>query len=137
MWRRRRENAAESPAIIEIALVHRPKHGDWSLPKGKRKARDRDLRACAVREVEEETGFEVEVGDYIADSRYAVGTPRGAQALKLVRYWLMRTVSGEFRPHAEVDDLRWLRPEDAAQLLTHDGDREVLEAALSILAHEL
>ena len=41
----------------EIALVHRPKYDDWSLPKGKVEPGETHL-ACAAREAMEETGFE-------------------------------------------------------------------------------
>ena len=40
----------------EIALVHRPKYDDWSLPKGKVEPGETHL-ACAAREATEETGF--------------------------------------------------------------------------------
>ena len=39
-----------------IAVVHRPRQNDWTLPKGKLEAGEDDL-AAAVREVEEETGW--------------------------------------------------------------------------------
>ena len=47
---------------------------------------------------------------------------------KRVRYWAMRLESGTFEPNAEVDELRWLTPAAAAELLTYPHDREVLAA---------
>ena len=47
---------------------------------------------------------------------------------KLVRYWGMRPVSGWFEQHAEVDEIRWLVPEDAAEILTYPRDKAVLSA---------
>ena len=44
-----------------VALVHRPRYDDWSLPKGKLDAGEHPLEA-AVREVREETGFPATVG---------------------------------------------------------------------------
>src|SRR5207253_445579 len=41
---------------LEVVLVHRPRYGDWSLPKGKLDPGE-DHRAAALREVEEETGL--------------------------------------------------------------------------------
>ncbi|HEY0403629.1 MAG TPA: NUDIX domain-containing protein, partial [Blastococcus sp.] len=41
-----------------VAVVHRPKYDDWSLPKGKLEPGEHPLTAAA-REVREETGFEV------------------------------------------------------------------------------
>ena len=58
-------------------------------------------------------------------TRYTVG-----ERPKLVRYWLMAVVDDPgFEVNDEVDSLRWLAPAEAASLLTHDRDREVLSAA--------
>ena len=43
-----------------VLIVHRPKYGDWSLPKGKCKSGESD-EACALREIEEETGLDCEI----------------------------------------------------------------------------
>ncbi|WP_242424476.1 NUDIX hydrolase, partial [Frankia sp. EI5c] len=56
---------------VEIVLVHRPRHEDWSLPKGKLDDGETWL-AAAVREIEEETGFAVEVGEPLGDVTYLV-----------------------------------------------------------------
>ena len=36
--------------------MHRPKYDDWTFPKGKAEPGESD-EECALREVEEETGF--------------------------------------------------------------------------------
>ena len=108
---------------VEIAVVHRARYDDWSLPKGKLDAGEHALGA-AFREVVEETGLQVVVGRRAATTRYAVdGAP------KRVDYWLMRCVGGDFAPNDEVDELRWLAPEDAAALCSHDHDRQVVRDA--------
>ena len=38
----------------------------------------------------------------------------------------MRFEAGSFEANAEVDEMRWLAPEAAAELLTYPHDREVL-----------
>ena len=40
---------------VEVALVHRPEYGEWSLPKGKLRHGQHPL-VTACREVAEETG---------------------------------------------------------------------------------
>ncbi|RBY87143.1 NUDIX hydrolase [Blastococcus sp. TBT05-19] len=105
---------------LETAVVHRPRYDDWSLPKGKLDPGEHPLTA-AVREVLEETGLQAVAGRRSVTSRYRV--PDGD---KRVDYWLMRVTGGEFAPNGEVDELRWLSPADAAALVTHDADREVL-----------
>ena len=107
----------------EILLVHRPAHDDWSLPKGKALDGETD-EACALREVEEETGLRCALEFELPSTRYrdAQGRP------KVVRYWAMRPIAGEAAPATEVDELRWLPLADAGRALTWDGDREVLDA---------
>jgi 8-oxo-dGTP pyrophosphatase MutT (NUDIX family) len=106
---------------IEVLVVHRPKYGDWTLPKGKCEAGETD-EDCARREVLEETGLECRLGEELSSTTYL--DSRGRH--KRVRYWLMRPVGGELAFTHEVDTARWLTPAQAAALLTYDRDREVL-----------
>jgi 8-oxo-dGTP diphosphatase len=108
----------------EVLLVHRPQYDDWSLPKGKL-LEGESHEDGALREVEEETGLVCRLGREVASSSYV--DHRGRP--KLVRYWLMEPVAGEFVPHAEVDEIRWLTPAAAAALLSYDRDRLVLDSA--------
>lgn len=105
---------------VEIALVHRPAHGDWSLPKGKLQPGEHPILG-ALREVAEETGDAAVVGPHLGATRYSkAGVP------KRVRYWAMESVGGTFETGAEVDDLVWLPP-DAARVLARDRDRVVID----------
>jgi 8-oxo-dGTP pyrophosphatase MutT (NUDIX family) len=110
-----------SDGIPEIAVVHRPKYDDWSFPKGKLDAGE-SHEAAALREVEEETGFECQLVRELPDTRYRDRSGR----LKVVRYWIMRPAAGAFRPSNEVDELRWLSPDEAVGLLSYEHDRELL-----------
>lgn len=105
----------------EVLVVHRPKYDDWSLPKGKL-APGESHEDGARREVGEETGLEVSLGLELATSQYRDSEGRP----KVVRYWAMEPVGGEFRPNREVDEARWAPIEEAAALLTYDRDRDVL-----------
>jgi 8-oxo-dGTP diphosphatase len=103
-----------------ILLVHRPKYDDWSLPKGKCEDGETD-QECALREVAEETGLSCEIVGTAGETRYLV-----LKGPKLVRYFVMRPLDGEFTPHDEVDDVRWETPADAAATLSHERDVELL-----------
>jgi 8-oxo-dGTP pyrophosphatase MutT (NUDIX family) len=112
----------------EVLLVHRPRYDDWTFPKGKALPGESD-EACALREVEEETGLRCELGRELPGASY----PTGGGRLKVVRYWVMGPSSGEARGRHEVDEVRWLPLEQAAALLSYDRDRNVLAA----FAHDL
>lgn len=107
----------------EVLLVHRPKYDDWTLPKGKNAPAEPDEDA-ALREVEEETGLRCELLCELPSSRYL--DRRGRP--KIVRYWAMRPLAGEFIPHAEVDEARWLPLVEAEDALSYERDRHVLRA---------
>jgi 8-oxo-dGTP pyrophosphatase MutT (NUDIX family)/phosphohistidine phosphatase SixA len=108
----------------EVALVHRPKYDDWSLPKGKLESGEHPLLA-ALREVEEEAGARVVVGRPLGHSHYAVdGRP------KRVQYWSLQWASGDFRPNHEVDRVDWVPIEKAADRLTADRDGFVVDEFL-------
>ena len=106
-----------------IAVVHRPKYDDWSLPKGKLDPGE-DWEEAAVREVEEETGERARIVGELPPTRYRDRKDRP----KVVRWYRMDVEDeGDFEPDAEVDELRWLAPDEARRLLTYPHDRELLE----------
>jgi 8-oxo-dGTP diphosphatase len=111
-----------------IAAIHRPKYMDWSLPKGKLEPGE-GWREAALREVEEETGLRCEPLAELSPVRYL----DRKQRLKLVRYWLMEPMEGEFEPHREVDELRWVDTAEVEELLSYEHDRELVREALSVL----
>jgi 8-oxo-dGTP diphosphatase len=108
-----------------VAVIHRPKYMDWSLPKGKLE-KGEEWKEAALREVEEETGFRCEALEELPSVSYLDRKARS----KLVRYWLMRPIEGKFEPHGEVDELRWGTRREAARLLTYDHDRKLVGKAL-------
>jgi len=110
----------DGPDLL-VAVAHRPKYDDWSLPKGKLQPGEHVL-AAAAREVCEETGARVEVGRRLACVEY----PVDSDALKTVHFWAMRHRGGEHTANDEVDSLRWLTIAEAAKLMTYPIDRGVL-----------
>jgi 8-oxo-(d)GTP phosphatase len=111
-------------AKLEVAIVHRPRYDDWSLPKGKLVPGETELEA-ALREVQEETGHRGRPGRSLGTVRY-LKTSGGVTPLKVVRFWAMQADGGTFTSGDEIDRLRWVTVDDARRLLTHPTDREVL-----------
>ena len=113
------------PGCPEVALVHRPRYDDWSLPKGKAKDGEH-LLVTASREVREETGSGLVMGAYLTQVRYRVRVS-GRDADKVVPYWAMRSTEQDFEPNREVDEVDWLSVEAAARRVDRPTDRVVLE----------
>lgn len=109
--------------LHEVALVHRPARRDWSLPKGKVDPGE-SLEDCALREVLEETGYECRLVSFVGFTEYRDRRDRP----KVVGYWVMEVLAGEFAVSHEVDDLQWLELDVAAPILTYERDRELLGA---------
>lgn len=109
----------------EVAVVHRPRYGDWSLPKGKLEPGE-DWADGALREVEEETGLRCELGEELEPVRYRDRKQRE----KLVRFWSMRPLEAgrAFVANDEVDELRWLSLGAAGELLDYEHDRDLVRA---------
>jgi len=104
----------------EVAIIHRPRYNDWSLPKGKVDPGETEPVA-AVREIQEETGYSSHLGRRLAAVSYPV-----EQGIKKVRYWAAQRGAGEFTPNAEVDELKWLPVAEAMKQLEYPHDRKVL-----------
>lgn len=105
---------------LEIALVHRPRYDDWSLPKGKVDPGE-SHPVTAVREILEETGFAGRLGRRLAVVSYPVDG-----AVKRVVYWAAGAGDGEFTANDEADQLLWLPPKEAMKRLQYQLDRKVL-----------
>ncbi|KJR03798.1 NUDIX hydrolase [Gordonia sihwensis] len=119
-------------AGVKVALVHRRRYDDWSLPKGKAE-RGEILPVTAARELVEETGYEVRLGHRLRTVGYrlASGVP------KRVSYWAVEAVGGGFHANRECDDLKWLPVADAIDAVSYDADRDVLHTFASRPVREL
>ena len=113
------------------------KENVWALPKGLI-GRSESAADAALREVAEETGVEGRLVEKLGDVRY-VYTWRGERVFKVVSFFLLRYVRGRLGnvPEAfrhEVAETRWLPLADAPRLLSYQGEREMAEKALMMLA---
>jgi 8-oxo-dGTP diphosphatase len=106
-----------------VAVVHRPRYDDWSLPKGKLDPGE-SWEEAAVREVQEETGIRARIVGELDPVHY---TDRKGRR-KTVRWYRMDAEATDpFEPDHEVDELRWLAPQEALTLVSYDHDRSLLE----------
>ena len=125
VWREKGKN-------LEVLLVHRPSYDDWTFPKGKVEPRE-SVRTCAVREVEEETGLSIVLGQPLSTVQYRLDSGKR----KRVNYWAARVVEGDSlclqarkkvkpAPKREIDGVQWVRVKEARKLLTYSHDRDLL-----------
>ena len=104
-----------------FAVVRLRREKAWVLPKGKLMAREHP-RDAAKREVQEETGHEVSVHEFLGSMSYAV-----EGKIKIVQFWLMRTVGPPV--HELMDDVKavkWLPLRQAVELLTRPHEKVFL-----------
>lgn len=108
----------------QVAVLHRPKYNDWSLPKGKVAFGERPEQA-ALREVEEEIGCKATIVNFAGTTQYSVnGVP------KLVLFWNMKALGDcKFVPNDEVDRVIWLTPARALKRLDHSEEKTLLSSA--------
>jgi 8-oxo-dGTP diphosphatase len=106
-----------------IAVVHRPRYDDWSLPKGKLDPGE-SWEQAALREIEEETGLRCRLDEELTTTRYEVrGRP------KTVRWWRMTVLEDlGTDPDEEVDGVRWLTPGEAIISLSYEADKQLVRS---------
>lgn len=115
VWRKSKEKK------IEIAVIHRPKYNDWTIPKGKVELNESSI-ACAYREVIEETSIETEFGMYLGEVKY-----QSLDGPKQVSFWSAQVVKeNTFTPNSEVDEIKWVEAAKAAKFLSLESDKEIL-----------
>jgi len=110
-----------SPEGPKVAVIHRWRHDDWSLPKGKLKENE-SWEEAAVREVKEETGSTVRTIGFAGTTSYqAKGTP------KIVLFFTMEALSdSRLIDASEVKEVLWLSVEQALKKLDYEGERVLL-----------
>jgi 8-oxo-dGTP diphosphatase len=116
----------DGPRGPRLAVIHRPRQGDWSLPKG-RLDPDEGWEQAALREVEEETGCAGQITSFAGAAVYVLRkTPRVAL------YWNLSLLrEGVLDAGSEVDELRWLLPLEAIERLDHEPERRLLKRSSS------
>ena len=120
------------PSLVVGARRRDPDIFTWTLPKGTPHAGE-TREQTALREVAEETGLEVRITDVLDSIEYWF-IQRGTRIHKTVHYFLMEPIGGDLERHDhEFDRVRWVRFDEAADLLTFETERALVARAAEIV----
>lgn len=123
VWRRK-DNRLELLLIRQFANKDR-----WGIPKGHVHKGETHID-CALREIKEETGVDVELGVRLPD---VTTTYRDED--KTVMSWLSRVIGNDkpsaIGPESEVADARWFRIDELPEI--HIYQRSLIAAAVDLL----
>lgn len=113
----------------EVAVIHRPRYDDWTLPKGKLETGRESLPGCAVRETLEESGLLVRLDVPLDTVSYKLHGDR-----KIVHYWRATVVGdrGLGRHNREVDKIRWIDADGGLSRLNFSRDRKAVRQAMAL-----
>lgn len=116
-----------------VLLLNRPARGEVRLPKGHIEDGE-SAEVAALRETAEETGYvdleiESDLGSQVVEFDY-----NGKHVVRTERYFLMRLGSETTAPRPVKDEAQfrvlWTSLDKAAQLLTFDAEKRMLEEAV-------
>ena len=134
---RRRKDFSAGGVVVrngDVAVIVPKRRGATGekvlgLPKGHLDGDETEVDA-AIREVREETGVDAELVERLGEVSYSYER-RGRPIDKRVAFYLLRYRSGELAHDHEIEDVRWMPLEEAARSLTYEGEREMVQRALS------
>jgi 8-oxo-dGTP diphosphatase len=112
---------------VEVLLVHRPRYDDWTLPIGRLEPGE-SRSACALREVEEETGAQCRLLGFLETLTFEADD--GVHRLHVFE---MEWLAGAFRPNPETDRAEWLPIDAAIERATYPNVRALLNTAATRL----
>lgn len=126
VWRRAADGA------VEVVLCGRTSEKIWGLPKGTPDPGEA-IEETALREVREETGLEVAIGERLGSIEYWF-TANGVRYHKQVHHWLMSPTGGDVMLHDhEFDAVDWFPIADARKRVSYVNERRILDMAVAQL----
>jgi 8-oxo-dGTP diphosphatase len=114
----------EGQRVLLVKRGQEPLRGRWSLPGGVVEAGE-ELHAAVVREVREETGLDVQVGDVVDVLDRITRDADGRIAFHYVIIdYLCQVAGGSLACASDADDAQWV---DRAELARYDLTTKVVE----------
>ena len=117
---------------VEVALVGRSQQGLWTLPKGT-PCSGETIEQVATREVQEETGLQVQLISYIGSISYSFVRDQ-VRYYKQVRHFLFEATGGDIALHdAEYDRVAWFPLPEAYRRVSYANEANIISQAEGIV----
>ncbi|WP_318507051.1 NUDIX domain-containing protein [Bacillus sp. T3] len=113
----------------EILLLQRRDNGKWTMPGGTMDFGE-DLKTCAIREVQEETGYKVEVTDIIgtySNPKTVIAYSDGEVRQEFAILYRGTITNGHFEMDSESTAYKWIKLEQATQLPMAESQKQRME----------
>jgi N utilization substance protein B len=116
-----------------LALVH-DVFGHWTLSKGGLEPGE-DAAQATVREMKQELGLDVKVGEKIGENEYVASHPEKGKYRKHVTYFIAESPYTEIhlKQTGGLDDARWFKLPDILDLNFYDDMLPIVTAAVQTL----
>ncbi len=117
-----------------IAVIHRLKQNDWTLPKG-HVEKGESLETTAIREAKEETNNETTIIDKIDSFTYFVDDDKNNITYERTVYWfLMQSEKDESSSlNYETDEVRWVEIDDDFSFMNYNNDKSIVEKGIKLI----
>ena len=116
-----------------VLMIHKTDNNKWALPGGGHEIGE-SIADTVVREVKEETGYDVEVqsisGTY-TDPRHVMAYDDGEVRQQFSIAFRARLIGGEARTSSESDRVEWVDPDKIEDLELHPSMRLRIAHALA------
>lgn len=117
-----------------LLLIHKTDNDLWALPGGGHEVGE-SISDTVVREVREETGYDVEVTDLVGtytNPRHVMAYDDGEVRQQFSICFRARLVGGQSQTSSESKAVEWVEPEQLDQLSMHPSMRQRVADALRV-----
>jgi N utilization substance protein B len=125
---------AKENGKIYLALVH-DVFGFWTLSKGRIEANENEEEGAA-REVLEEIGINITIGENVGRNEYIASDPERGKIRKQVSYFIGEAKKEELtlKSTGGLDDARWFEADDIVDLKMYDDIVPLITKSIGIIA---
>ena len=121
--------------LLVVRRANAPGRGLYSVPGG-RVEHGETLHQAAMREVREETALSIDIVGFAGWREVLPDPAAGRAGHYLVISFAAHWRAGDVALNEELDDFRWIMPEDVTVLRTTQGLSEIVQAARRLVVSD-